>query len=128
MLLNAAAQRWFQVHKCQTSMSTGAHRGGCEGCFSRTRHEGHSAALEILAYDYVADYADKGHCFPGSDNIVKTGKGPAGRPWSGGGAEFAAFGCPGAAERKAGAKWGYKIGDEAMKWFLAHPMNVSRGH
>merc|ERR1719498_293202 len=91
-------------------------------CFSRSQYKVPSGVpLDILAYDYVADYADKGHCFPGSDNTVKTGKGPAGRPWAGGGAEFAAFACPGAYERAAGAKWGYKIGEEAMKWFLAHP-------
>jgi len=105
------AQKWFKSHKCRkVSASPGAYRGGCEGCFSRTQYEGASGAyVELIAFDYVADYMDKGHCFPGSDN-TKVNLG-----------ELYPFGCPGAMERAAGGKAGYKIGDEAMKFFLAHP-------
>jgi len=120
----ATAQKWWAAHRCVATASPGSYRGGCEGCFSRSRYEGRSGIpLEVIAYDYVGDYADKGHCFPGSSNTVKTGHGPAGRPPF---AEFAPFACPGAAERAAGAKWGYTIGDEAMKWFLAHPKKPSQ--
>jgi hypothetical protein len=105
----ATAVKWSSAHACRTSMTPDAYKGGCEGCFSRTRYEGPSGIpLEVLAFDYVADYGSKGHCFPGG-SPSKVGR------------EYFAMGCPGAIERAAGAKWGYVIGDEAMKWFLAHP-------
>lgn len=112
----ATAQKWFKSNKChKVTASPGAYRGGCEGCFSRTQYQGASGAqVELIAYDYVADYMLKGHCIPGSDNIkVKLGE------------ELVAYGCPGAKERAAGEKPGYKIGDEAMKFFLAHPKKGS---
>lgn len=108
----ATAQKWFRSNKChKATASPGAYRGGCEGCFSHTQHQGPAGALvELLAYDYVADYPLKGHCFPGGDNTkLNIGK------------ELIAYSCPGAMERAAGAKVGYKVGEEAMKFFLAHP-------
>jgi len=84
---------------------------GRVGCYTRTRYESPAGIpLEVLSYSYVADYFLKGHCFPGStDSKSILG------PFTGSG-----FGCPGVKERKLGAKAAYTIGEEAMKWFMAH--------
>lgn len=109
----ATAVKWAQSNACRATATPGAFKGGCEGCFSRTTYAGPTGVpLDILAFDYVADYGSKGHCFPGGDPY-KVGHG------------YFAMGCPGVAERAAGAKWGYNISDEAMRWFLAHPKKGS---
>jgi hypothetical protein len=102
---------WYKDHKCKEVAEPSAHRGGCAGCFTRTRYEGpFQAPLEVLSYNWVADYFLKGHCFPGSQDPgrIQIGKLPN------------SYSCPGAQERKEGAKAAYVIGDETMKWFLAH--------
>jgi len=103
--------KWYNDHKCKTVAEPDVYHGGCNGCYSRTRYEGPTGVpLEVLSYSYVSDYLFKGHCFPGSSNIQKM------LPWK----ESFAFGCPASQERKLGAKAAYVIGEEAMKWFLAH--------
>merc|ERR1712046_202475 len=92
--------------------SPGQHPAG--GCYTRTRYESPKGIpLEVLSYSYVADYFLKGHCFPGSTDTGKIGAG------------FAAFACPGAQERKQGFKAAYTIGEEAMKWFMAHEKSLT---
>jgi len=82
---------------------------GRVGCYTRTRYESPTGTpLEVLSYNYVADYFLKGHCFPGGTDTGKIGAG------------FAAFSCPGTQERATGFKAAYTIGEEAMKWFMAH--------
>lgn len=80
-----------------------------DGHFTRTRYTStlgiYPNSFEFLTYDYVADYFMTGHCFPGSDDLIG----------------FMPFGCPGKKERAKGAKPGYIIGEEAMKWFLKYP-------
>jgi dienelactone hydrolase len=81
------------------------------GCYQRTRYESPTGTpLEVLSYSYVADYFLKGHCFPGSTDTKRERIGLV----------SLAFSCPGTPERKAGAKAAYTIGEEAMKWFMAH--------
>jgi len=102
--------KWWKNNDCATMANPSAVHTGCEGCFTRTRYESPSQVpLEVLEYSYVADYFLKGHCFPGSDDI-KSGLVEIAGP----------FGCPGKTERDAGAKAAYVIGEEALKWFMAH--------
>lgn len=111
----ATAQKWYEAQRCHSVAAHGAHHGGCHGCFSHKRYQSSSGApIEVIAYDYVADYFDKGHCFPGSDNTrLQIG-------------QVAAYGCPGAKERAAGSKAGYNIGEEAMKFFMANRRKTSQ--
>jgi len=106
----ATPWKWYKDNNCATQTFPTAYHGGCVGCYSRTRYENPSGvAMEVLSYSYVADYFLKGHCFPGS--TATYGDFP--------------FGCPGAQERKLGAKAAYNIGEETMKWFLAHEKDSS---
>jgi len=90
---------------------------GQVGCYTRTRYESPAGVpLEVLSYSYVADYFLKGHCFPGSTDSKKI----IGMPFTGTG-----FGCPGTKERKQGFKAAYNIGEEAMKWFMAHEKDLT---
>jgi len=84
--------------------------------WNRTRYARADGGVpfEILFHSYIAEGAIsgtllRGHCFPGSDDI--NGLIP--------------FGCPGKKERAKGHFAGYNIGEEAMKWFLAHPREDS---
>lgn len=90
-----------------------------DGHFKRTRYNStvgiYPNSFEFLTYDYVADYFMTGHCFPGSDDLTQF------NPKAGPFPQAGAFGCPGLKERAKGARPGFVIGEEAMKWFLKYP-------
>jgi len=84
-------------------LDSGEIIGGDNSSWQHTRYLGRTGvALEFLNFSYVADTPLKGHCFPGSTKSVL-------------------YGCPGAKERREGQTAGYKIGEVAMKFFLANP-------
>lgn len=71
-----------------------------------------AAVFDFLTFDYIANeciYTGKGHCFPGGqDDVCYGNKFAPG--------QLAAFSCP-----KNPREAAYSIGEEAMKWFIAHP-------
>ena len=112
----ASTQALFQGYlrdiKDRWSLDDGEVIDGDGEFWSRTRYLGPTGVpLEFLNFTYVADYFLQGHCYPGSKNLhIADLPGEAGP-----------FGCPGLKEQRKGQTAGYFIGDEAMKWFLAHP-------
>lgn len=114
----AKAEAALEGLKKTWGLDTGTKVAG-DGHFERTRYNStnsvYPGSFEFLTYDYVADYFMTGHCFPGSDDLIlvnpKAGPFPQAGP----------FGCPGNKERAKGARPGYVIGEEAMKWFLKYP-------
>lgn len=82
-----------------------------DGHYNRTRYiSARGTPIDFIAHDYVADYVLLGHCFPGSNDtafINPSVELPLVGP----------FGCPG---RLTPHRAGYVVGDEVMKWFLAH--------
>ncbi len=102
----------FPHIKSVWGLDGGAKIAGKDGEWSHLRHTGRSGEVfEFLNHTYVADYFLKGHCFPGSKHLHKSDMPLQSGP----------YGCPGLKEQKAGQTAGYNIGEEAMKFFLAHP-------
>jgi len=103
-------EKSFPHVKASWGLDDGVKIAGDGTTWDRIRHVGHSGEVfEFLNYTYVADYFLQGHCFPGGTNLV-TIPGQAG-PYS----------CPGKKEQAKGEVAGYKIGEEAMKFFIDHP-------
>jgi len=105
---------WLEVEaylKDTWKLGDAMHVAGDGKTWNRTRYarSDGGVAMEFLSYTYVADYSLKGHCYPGGQIKV-----PLFSRWT-------PFGCPGKAEQAKGEKPGYNIGEEAMKWFVAHP-------